>query len=140
MPRYRKILLDFLAEDFKASHPDANIAEIYDIYVEPSYRKQKIGSGLIKAIIDFYDKQNIVILTAAGASMKEYPEEPSDEAKIEIVESLRHFYESNGFIDVNDYYAGYEFKRAYMYNNSNSEKYLEERKKEIEEFNLDKKN
>lgn len=127
----------FLAEDFKASHPDAKIVEIYDIYVTPAYRNMNIGSDLIGNIVKYYGGPNTdtVILTAAGASMKEYKEEPTDEAKIEIAESLRPFYEQNNFIDVNNYYAGYEFKNAYMYENDTSRKYLEERKKQVEEFN-----
>lgn len=126
----------FLAEDFKASHPDAKIVEICDIYVTPAYRSHNIATSLIGNIVHYYGGPNTttVILTAAGASMKEYPEEPSDEAKIEITEKLRPFYESNNFVDVNDYYAGYEFKRAYLYDNETSRKYVDERKKAVEEF------
>lgn len=130
----------FLAEDFKASHPDAKIIEIYDIYVTPAYRHQKLGTDLIGSIVNHYggSDTDTVILTAAGTSMKEYEEEPADEAKINIVESLRPFYEGNNFVDVNDLYAGYEFKRAYAYDNATSRKYVEERKKVVNEFNSNK--
>ena len=130
----------FLAEDFKASHPDAKVVELYDIYVMQSYRGQHIGSDLISSVIDHYGGKDTstVILTAAGASMVEYVDEPSDEEKIEIVESLRPFYVNNNFVDVNDLYAGYEFKRAYAYDNETSRKYIEERKKAVEEFEAKK--
>lgn len=123
----------FLAEDFKASHPDVPFIEIYDIFITPESRKQGLASRLIAAIAECYG-EDTVILTAAGASMKEYKEEPSMEEMIRITESLRPFYESNNFIDVNEYYAGYESKCAYMFNNKAGAECLKQRKEEVEEF------
>lgn len=123
----------FLAEDFKASHPDVPFIEIYDIFITPESRKQGLASRLIAAIAECYG-EDTVILTAAGASMKEYKEEPSMEEMIRITESLRPFYESNNFIDVNKYYAGYESKCAYLYNNKAGAECLKQRKEEVEEF------
>lgn len=129
----------FLSEDFKGSHPGIDFIEIYDIWVEPHLRNMGVGSALIKSIVKEFGDRN-VILTAAGASRKEYPVEPLDEKLIEITEGLRPFYEKNNFVDVNDYYAGYEHKRAYMYKNPIGLECLEKRKKDIEEFENSKKN
>ena len=103
----------FLAEDFAASYPGIKYIEIYDLYVDKKYRHQGIATKLVKEVITRYE--GYVILAAAGASMLEYTEEPSDEEKIKITESLRPFWESMGFKDINHIFAGYEFKNAYIY-------------------------
>ena len=103
----------------------------------PESRKQGLATKLIKAIVEAYG-EDTAILTAAGASKKEYKEEPSMEEMIKITESLRPFYESNNFIDVNKYYAGYESKCAYLYNNKVGAECLKQRKEEVEKFEEEK--
>lgn len=109
----------FMMGDFKASHPDINSIEILDLYVHPEFRNKGIGSALLKAVID--NNENFAILSAIGASKKEYPIEPSHDEKMKIIEDLSKFYEKNGFVDVNDLYGNYENKRAYIYLNDISE-------------------
>lgn len=121
----------FMSDDFAASHPDVEFVIIQDIFVDKKSRHQGIGSMFLQTVSKYYG-EDVAILTAAGASMKEYPEEPSDDEKIMITKELRPFYEKNGFIDVNKYYGNYEFKNAYLFNNKAGRECLEKIKKEFE--------
>jgi len=104
---------DFMTMDFRGLFPATPYAELYDIYVHPDDRKKGLGTALVQMCVK--DCEDYCVLVAVGASMKEYPEEPSDDDKIRITAELTGFYEKNNFADVNDHIAGYEFKRAMMY-------------------------
>lgn len=136
----------FLAEDFKGSHPKVNAVEITDLYADPKFKHKGIGSALIGLVIDNYKasiglsfNSNTVILTAVGASCKEYKEEPTSEETQNIISWLIPFYEKNGFIDINDYYAGYEDKRAMIFNSPLATKCINERKSFVDQFNAEMK-
>lgn len=103
----------FMMEDFRAMFPNMKAVEILDIYVRPTERNNGVGSNLIKTIVDEYNDH--AILVGCGASMKEYPEEPSDSEKVDIAHKTAEFYKKNGFEDVNDQIADYEFKIAMLY-------------------------
>ena len=103
----------FLAADFAAAFPLIKFTEIIDIYVAPEYRYKGVGKYLLQEVIR--QNQDAVILVAGGVSSKEYPEEPSEQDMIKIIDELEPFYLKNGFINVNDKLGGYQFKRAYMY-------------------------
>lgn len=103
----------FMRHDFIGLLPKVPFVEITDIFVNPKDRYKGIGSDLIKGIVE--ECSDKAILVAVGASTKEYPEEPSDDDKIKITNEVVKFYEKNGFVDVNELIAGYEFKRAMIY-------------------------
>lgn len=136
----------FLAEDFKGSHPKVNIVEITDLYVDPKFRHEGIGSALINLVINNYKasiglsfNSNTVILTAVGASCKEYKEQPASEEIQNIISQLILFYEKNGFIDINGYYTNYENKRAMIFNSPLATKCINERKSFVDRFNAEMK-
>lgn len=106
----------FMISDFTSMFPGVPFIEIVEIYVKKTDRHKGIGSKLIKKVVDDY--KNYVILTTPGVSKMEYPIEPSYDSKIDIIESLSYFYNKNGFVDVNDYIGQYEFKRSYIYGES----------------------
>lgn len=120
---------DFMTMDFRGLFPATPYAELYDIYVHPDDRKKGLGTALVQKCVK--DCEDYCVLVAVGASMKEYPEEPSDDDKIRITAELAGFYEKNNFADVNDHIAGYEFKRAMMYIGETDARKVYEKMKEI---------
>lgn len=120
---------DFMTMDFRGLFPATPYAELYDIYVHPDDREKGLGTALVQKCVK--DCEDYCVLVAVGASMKEYPEEPSNEDKMKITAELVSFYEKNNFVDVNDYIAGYEFKRAMMYIGETDARKVYEKMKEV---------
>lgn len=112
------------------------ICHIYDIFVKKKLRHFGMGTLLIDLVTELL--RDYIIVADSGASMTEYPEldkQYPDSNELnnrcgEIAESLRPFYESVGFKDVNGYIGGYESKTAYMFMNEKGKdmlSYMEER-------------
>ena len=110
----------FISQDLISIFPHLPQVEIHSVYVNPEERNKGIGSKLIKELIDMND--DAMIIASAAALKLEYPEEPSDERIAEIVESIRPFYEKNGFIDINALNI-YESKIPFLYTENNIGKY-----------------
>lgn len=107
---------DFMMRDFEGLFPDMDYVVLLDIFVEPDHRGKGIGTSLIKDMLESTGDKPVIV--AVGASMKEYPEEPSDDDKIRITEELSGgCYSTWGFESINDYVGNYEFKCAMIYAN-----------------------
>ena len=137
-----KITIDYYEEEYKKGEKqssfavddlfgileglgDANrkIIVINDIYVDKDLRGFGVGRAVLRALCDkFHDR--IIILTA-GATVKEYPVEPTDDEFEIILERLGRFYEKCGFRDVNQEIGGYDYKKTYLYINDASKSILE---------------
>ena len=99
--------------DFKGIFPEIKCIEILDLYVPKESRNKYRASGLIKHVIDNYP--DYAIISVAGASISEYPEEPLEDDMKKIAQSLVSFYEKNGFININDKIGGYQLRKVCLY-------------------------
>lgn len=112
-----------MVSDFISLFPYIKIVEVLDIYVNKDNRRKGVGSLLLQDLIDRC-KHDSVILVSAGASSKEYEEEPSEEELKKIVKDIIPFYAENGFVSINNDIGNYQFKEAMMYSNNAMGRYF----------------
>lgn len=98
------------------------ILYIEEIFVDKNHRNKNIGSELLQQIIN--DNKDKLILVTSYLSKKEFLEKPTNEKYNEILTKLSHFFEINGFININKHFGQYEFKETFIYNNDMSQKYI----------------
>jgi len=105
----------FVCDDINGLMPDLKeFLSIDSIIVDEDCRNKGIGS---KVLIEICESNNdrLIILVSEPLVFK-YPGEPIDEEYTEILNRLDRFIIKNNFITINDY-VGYEYKKAYVYNN-----------------------
>lgn len=107
---------DTLALLKEKERQDLDVIELKDMWVNLNYRKQGIAGGLIDVAVNSHS--GCIVILNAGAHVKEYKEEPTEEEMDIILRRLEEFYRSRGFYNVNDYIGGYEVRIAMMYLNN----------------------
>lgn len=87
------------------SKNEYNYFEIVGLYTHKKFRGNKYGQILLNSIIQYIRENyiNSVICTYAGASMREYPKEPTGVRLMSIIEKSVDFYKKNGFVSLNDF-------------------------------------
>ena len=95
---------------------------ILDFRVHVDSRNMGLSTKWLKEFCDSYDDK--IILTFSGVSVDEYPTEPTEDEYRDILNRLNKFYTKVGFVSVNDYIGGYEYKESFIYKNTASEELL----------------
>ncbi|MDD3122032.1 MAG: hypothetical protein PHC62_00785 [Candidatus Izemoplasmatales bacterium] len=98
------------------------LIDIYSIFVPRAERNKGIASKRLKSFCE--DHNEYLIMVASGASMKEYPIEPSREEYKSILSQLDSFYAKNGFVNTNEYIGNYEHKETFIYKNELGKKFI----------------
>ena len=80
-----------------------------ELYIYPEFRDQYFGSYLCKTVCNNIEMRHSsislhpVIVTKAGALIKEYPNQPSDEECKKIGDKIAKFYCEVGFVSTDDF-------------------------------------
>lgn len=76
--------------------------ELSNLYVYPEFRNRGFANMFINNLFNNIIMRNCLVYVCAGASNKEYPEEPDIIRLCKIANDLAKFYEKIGFISIND--------------------------------------
>lgn len=106
------------------------VISIDSLFVDKVDRNRGLATKMLKEFC--VNHENFLILLQAGASYKEYADEPSPEVMSEIVNKLVKFYEKRGFLDINSSIGDYKNSTFMVYNNKVAQDTL------LKVLNLDK--
>ena len=114
---HKSLSTSFIYKDVECIMNDHDIIckELGNTYVYPKYRGYGLGKYFVKIISEYVSSKGVLV-TKAGALIKEYPNDPGDKKCGEIADKVSKFYEKCGFVSINDF-CQFERTHALMYVN-----------------------
>lgn len=91
------------------------ICNITSLFINKEDRNHGVVTKMLEEFCNAHE--DYIIFLQAGASTKEYLDEPDEETLVNISDNLVKFYTKRGFININDTIGGYQFRKLMIYDN-----------------------